>query len=238
MPVETANYDRTLKQVLDKINASDTAAYSASLSSRNKTRNLDAIKDAGIEAGLEILRKICSTPGNEYRNAFVAAVVHTHRANLAEHIGKPVYVEIQKQSGGSWVIAERRTYQKIESWRNDPHHIYDSVAHNDAHSKLAGFYDIWNDRLYFTGAAARIGLANATRADVLTGAATRIPAMFESTWVKLWIGNLPKAGEGAMTMQMAEYYFQRGMNDLMMFEQGKRQMPEVDEPEPTSAVHV
>jgi hypothetical protein len=228
-----ADQTRVLKRVTEILNLCDPGTYSAVISARNKTRNSAAIADFVTEAGLIIARTLAATP-SEFRQAFVGAA-HTpaYRAFLPEHHGQPVYVEIEKYAGGPWRDADKGDYRRIESWRENAHLQYDDVAHDQQGSTLAGYYDIWEKRIYFTGNACRLGLATFTRADF----AAKIPETFENTWVRLGVGESAKAGDGGYTATIAGMYGAKGMNDLAEFRTGQRIFAEVSDPEPTSALH-
>lgn len=227
-----ADQSRVLKRVTEVLNLCAPGTYSASLSPRIKNRNATAIADFVTEAGLILLRALAETP-NEYRGVLVNVVALTHLQILPEHQGQPAYVEIQKYNGGLWRQGDRRDYRKIESYVANPSFIYDDQVHTANGSSLAGYFDIWEKRFYFTGFAARAGLAQVVRADV----ATKIPDVLENTWIRLAVGESAKAGDGNFSMSVASSYGQKGMNDLGEFKAGKRVFPEVSDPEPTSAVH-
>ncbi len=229
-----ADQTRVLKRTLEILNLSEAGGYAATLSTRNKTRNIDAITDLVIEAGLDLLRVLGETP-NEYRSLLTNTLTPVHGAQLPEHVGDPVFVEIQKyDSKPNWEPAERRDYKKVNAYRLNTDNIYDSLDHDVADSPLAGYYDIWEQRFYFTGFAARIGLVQIVRADT----ATKIPETLEPTWVRLAVGNSAKAGDGTYSQSMAGVYGQRGQNDLEDFKAGRRGFAEISDTEPTSAVHI
>lgn len=227
-----ADQNRVLTRVTEILNLCAPGTYSATLSPRIRTRNAAAIQDFTIEAGLDLLRAIGETP-NEYRSALVAEVTPAHMTQLPDHTGDPVFVEIQKYDGGPWEAAERRDYKKIDAYRHNNNDIYSDLDHDQQGSELAGFYDIWEKRFYFTGFAARIGLVQIARADT----ETKIPEILEPVWVRLAVGNSAKAGDGTYSQTMAGIYGQRGMAELAEFKGGRRAFPEVSDPEPTSAIH-
>lgn len=227
-----ADITRVTKRVLDILNASDAGTYSATVSSRNKTRAQASVDDAIIEAGLQIVSTIAAYP-NEFRAAFVAPVNVTHGQLLPDHLGAPVYVEIQKYASADWTEAKQKNYLKVQSLRRNESKIYDKLDHDVNGSSLSGYADIWERKVYFTGYAARVGLATAVRADV----ATKIPDILEPTLIKLSAANCLKAGEGAYLVNIAESYFNKAQFDLAEFRGGKRTFREVSTPEPTSEVH-
>lgn len=227
-----ADFTRIKARVTEILNACDPGTVSATVSTRNKTRNATAIEYACYEAGLTVLQAIGAIP-NEFRSALVEAVEVNHSDLLPEHLGQPAYIEIQRYSGAGWREAEQRNLQKIEAYRENHLNVYDNIDHDQEGSSLSGLADIWENKVYFTGYACRVGLATASRADVLT----KIPDVMEPIVVKLAIGNCPKFGEGGIGLAVAQGYATRGENDLLEFKGGKRKFAEVSIPEPTSQIH-
>lgn len=195
---------------------------SATLSTRNKTRSADAIEAACYEAGLKVIQTIASFP-NEFRQAFVATSTINNGDSLPAHLGKPAFIEIQKYSGADWEAGDQKDFHKVVSYRANRNKIYDAIDHNIINSSLSGYYDISEGKFYYTGYAARIGLATASRSDVTT----KIPDFFENTVVKLAVGNALKAGEGGILLNIAQIYTQQAENDLMAFQNGSRSFPPV-----------
>lgn len=227
-----ADQTRVKKRIMEVLNISAPGAYDGAVNTRIKNRNSAAIDDVVTETGLIILRFLATHP-NEYRSQFIVPVALTHLQLLPEHQGLPAYVEIQRYNGAPWRDGDRRDYRKVDSYRQNINNIYDDLAHDAAGAKYSGLYDIWEQRFHFTGFAARAGLAQALRTDV----PTKVPAMFENTWIRLGIGEMDKAGQGNFTSALGEKSYAKGMSDLNEFLGGKRQFPEVSDPEPTSAVH-
>ncbi len=217
---------------MDILNLSAPGAYSKTLSPRIKNRNEEAIGDMVTDAGLMILRTLGEFP-NEYRQTLVVPVGLTHQELVPEHQGKPAYVEIRRYPGAQWTPGHRIDYRKVESYRNDPNRIYDPIAHDTLGSSVAGYYDLWEGRFYFTGYQAQAGFVQILRADT----ATKIPDVLEATWIRLAVGESDKAGQGQYGSSVAGQYGQKGMADLAEFRSGQRRFTEVSEPEPTGAAH-
>ncbi len=227
-----ADINRVKTRVNVILNLMAPGVFSSSVSPRIKNRTEAEIEAIVTDAGLILLRTLAETP-NEYRAPLINVVALTNGQLLPEHQGQPAYVEIQRYSGGPWTIGERRDFRKIESYRRNPLKIYDATNHDQVGSSLSGYFDSWEKRFYFTGFAARAGLAQVTRASVLD----KIPEILEPTWIRLAVGESTKAGEGNYTLSVAGAYGQKGMQDLAEFQAGKRIFSEISDPEPTSAVH-
>ena len=228
-----ADQDRVLKRVTEILDLCDAGTYSKVISSRIKTRNENAIADFVTEAGLKVLEMLASIP-NEYRHNYITEETPTYKALLPDHQGQPAYVDIQPYAGAEYQTGSQLNYQKIESFRQLKD-IYDpnKLAHDQQGSALAGYYDLWEQRFYFTGAAAKVGLAIVTRADV----ETKIPSLLVNTWIRLSIGESAKSGTGQYDMGVVGMYGQKGEADMSEFATGRRIFSEVSEPQPTGEVH-
>lgn len=104
------------------------------------------------------------------------------------------------------------------------------------YSSLAGYYDVWEDEFWFTGHSSIVRYVRVpVRADVTSGGL--IPDIFESTWIRLAVGEAAKVGAGGYEAGIIGNYGQKGQADLEDFKNGTRQFLEVDDPKPQSAVH-
>jgi hypothetical protein len=231
MPV--ADQTRVLKRVTEILNLCDAGAYSSTLSTRNKTRNAAAIADFVTEAGFKLLQMLAETP-SEYRHNYVSEITPTYQQLLPDHQGQPLYVDIESYPGAGFEPGEQKDYQRIVSYRDNPGKVYDTKDHNVSGSAIGGFYDVWEQRFYFTGNSAKVGLAIVTRADV----ATKVPEIMENTWIRLAIGEAAKVGTGQYEMGVVSLYGQKGEADMQEFKTGKRSFAEVSEPQPTNEVHI
>ena len=234
-----ADFNRIKNRVTETLNSCAPGSFSSTIDGRNKTRNAAAIEAACLEAALAVAAVLAST-ANEYRSSFVTVSAINHAANLPEHLGETAKIEIQRFSGADWREADTqsKSYQQIEAFRASLGgdyigNIYDSIPHNEKDSTLAGYADIWENKFYFTGFAARIGTANIVRSEV----AAKIPETFESTVIKLAVGNCAKAGDGAYSEAIAARYRSEGQSDLAEFKTGRRAFAEVSAPAPTKQVH-
>jgi hypothetical protein len=241
MAFEPADRTRVLKRVTEILNLCDPGTYSATLSTRNKTRNATAIADFTDEAGLIILKTIAERP-NEFRYLleYDTTAITNSGAALPAHsngqppLGPPTRVKITLSNGGIVRDGERRDYRKIEAYRENPSNVYDSVAHNAVGSVNAGLYDIWERRFFFTGYSAILTLA---RMPVRADTSTLIPGCLENTWVRLAVGEAAKVGTGAYETAIIGEYGKRGLQDIEEFKGGTRVFREVDDPQPVSAAH-
>jgi hypothetical protein len=227
-----ADRTRVLKRVTELLNLCDQTAYTTTLSPMTRTRHETAIADFVDEAAMEIMQAIAERP-NEFRYQFLSdtSAITTSGDRVPNHLGKPAAVKILTYNGkvGDLVDGHQLDYRKIQSYRERPD-LYDpnGIAHNLQGSALGGYYDIWNDRFFFTGYSATLSLARRpVRADVSGGL---IPDILESVWVNLGVGKGAKVGEALDPVISA--YGNRGLDELTAFKAGTRQFAEVSDPKP------
>jgi hypothetical protein len=225
--MDVADFNRVLSHTIAILNA---GPYGTTLSTRNKTRDLNEIKAAIFEAGLIITQTLASYP-SEYRKPFFVTTNINNETLVPDHLGKVVDVSIQRFTDDAFIQAKQKSYEQVQAYRINANQIYSKINHDQEGSPLGGYYDIWNDQLFFTGNAARITVAISTRTDVYDNTTSKIPVFFEPTWVKLTIGHVLKNGEGATVLAIADRYYNQGLADLNEFKSGKRVFIEVDEPE-------
>jgi hypothetical protein len=229
-----ADQTRVKKRLLEILNLADAGTYSTTLSARNKTHSTTAIDDAITEAGMTVLKTCAESPSSEYKSALISTVTITHGSQLPDHIGKVAFVEIQAYSGAPFRRAEQRPLARIEAYRENNSLIYDSIAHDTQGSTLSGYYDIWENKIYFTGNSCRIGIATVTRADT----ATKIPEVLENCWIGLSVEGCVKAGEGNVTLEVANFHGTRARQTLAEITGivPKRVYREVSDPKPSSEI--
>jgi hypothetical protein len=230
-----ANQERVLKRITEILNLCDPGTYSKTLSGRNKTRNQQAIADFTAEAGLMICKAIAERP-NEFRRGFLSdtPAITTSGDPMPEHVGPPAKILITPHPGGSPIEAKRSSYDKIQSYRENPETVYDSVGHDEAGSTLSGLYDIWDDRFFFTGVSAVLSLA---RPPSRTDNANLIPEIMENTWIRLGVGEAGKVGVSEYAARVIGEYGEKGRGDLEEFKMGGRTFSEVDVPQQVPTDH-
>lgn len=234
-----ADRDRVVKRVTEILNLCDPGTYSATLSARNKTRNAAAIADFVDEAGMDVLNAVGSSP-NEYRGTLVDDVEIDESGILFgddedPHLGPLISVQITLWADGPVREGKPLDHRKIQSYRENPNNIYDPIAHDQKGSRLGGYYDLWENRFFFTGLQAFVQYIPTLIRDNFDGEV--IPDILESTWICLAIGNAAKIGVGGYDASIIGSYGQRGQVNLEAFKMGGRQFAEVDDPEPNSVVH-
>ena len=137
-----ADRDRVLKRVTEVLNLCDPGTYSATLSSRNKTRNADAIADFVDEAGMKILQAIAERP-NEFRYllAETSPPITSSPTDAPPHLGPLIAVRIVPWDGAPYMIeGARRSYDKVVSYRLNRNGVYGPVNHNSAEASDGSSY--------------------------------------------------------------------------------------------------
>jgi hypothetical protein len=206
----------------------------------SKRRSHEAIEQARIESGMDILRAIASNPQNGYHGNLATLVTVTHNQKLPPFDGLPgipliqVYqvpdeLPLQKKDpkatpDGPEVAGVPADPDEIDSYRLAPQ-IYtggwggeptphDQADPTDMPSEVAGLYAIVNGFFKFTGAAAKIPLITLT----WDMANLQVPEAYEPTLVKLSIPKLVKEGDNLSAYASA--YAQAGMIDLQEIRSG------------------
>lgn len=197
-----ADVTTVTKRVTEALNVCSPGTFSVTVASTNLDRVSTAIDEYVREAALDIAAAICSNPKHPHRNLYISAspTSLTHGGELPDMAGENDLIEIQKYSGGSFVVGLPKDAQQIDSYRENPSSLYGSVSHTTQNSPLAGFYNISNGRFRFTGFAAQIYSPSISRSTV-TGL---IPDEYEGAWFMGGLGYAMKEGDNLADIAM--YY--------------------------------
>lgn len=202
--------ETTVKQrVTEILNACDPGTFSATISTNYKDRNATAISEAVREGALMIARAICSNPNHVHRGLYVSGTptVLTHGGELPDMAGEGDLIEIQPVSGGSFIAGTPRTAQEIDSYRSNVSSLY-GLGHTVADSPLAGYYNISQGRVRFSGFAAQMYHPTISRST----AASLVPDEYEGTWVCIAVGLCLKEGDNLESI--GRFYTDIGIGDL------------------------
>lgn len=226
-----ADPTRIANHIQDILNASS-AGWGGTIDSGR--RSAEAIEQARIESGMEVLRAIASNPQNPHYAALVNLVDVEHGAQLPDFDGVPGIPVIVPFVGADPREGIPADPDEIDSYRAD---VTDSpiytgaldgtaVAHDQRTqsgrmSPVACRYSLVNGRLKFTGLSAQVPLVILTR----TMADTGIPENYEPTVVKLAIAKLVKEGDNLE--RYAPAYAAAGKQDLIEIMGGAPKVPPV-----------
>jgi hypothetical protein len=219
-----ADKTRVENHIIDILNAA--AAWGGAINS--KRRSAQAISQARVEAGMEILQSIAANPQNSYYPSLASLTIVTHNSELPAFDGEPGIPLIVTFTGGPEVAGVPADPDEIDSYRAAPAglDVYSGaadatrVAHdqpdaNQMPSPTSGLYAIVNGYFKFTGASAKILLVKLSQAQ----ADTSVPDVYESTIVKLAIPKLVKEGDNLSVY--AQAYGQAGLMDLALIRAGE-----------------
>jgi len=209
--------------IADILNAA--ASWGGAIASAR--RSSQAITQARIESGMEILRCIAANPKNGYHASLATLTDVTHDQLLPAFDGEPGIPLIIPFASGKEMAGVPADPDEIDSWRNDlsAFPIYtgavddvftahDQPDDNNMPSAVAGRYSIVNGLFKFTGKTAKIPLIILT----WTLADTKIPEAYTATNVKLAIPKLVKEGDNLA--QYASAYAQAALLDLQQIMAG------------------
>jgi hypothetical protein len=219
-----ADPTRVENHIKDILNAA--ATWGGAINSAR--RSAQAISQARVESGMEILQAIAANPQNSYYASLTAMVVITHNAPLPAYDGEPGIPLILTFTGGPEIAGVPADPDEIDAFRDAALGLdvysgasdalpiaHDAQDDNAMPSPTSGFYAIVNGLFKFTGKTARIPLVTLTQAKADTG----IPDVYESTLVKLAIPKLVKEGDNLSVYAAA--YGQAGLIDLAMIRAGE-----------------
>lgn len=126
--------------------------------------NKNEISNAIIEAEAQIVGDFAEA-GHSQREPFLAwvpdagmahnDVVPGHRGQIEAVRIVPYIIHDQEDVDAPWIPGEKTSRYNIEQWRENHNHIFDPIAHDTLGSNLAGFYDLTNQTIGFTGVKAQ-----------------------------------------------------------------------------------
>jgi hypothetical protein len=219
-----ADKTRVENHIKDILNAA--ATWGGAINS--KRRSPEAISQARVDAGMEILQAIAANPQNSYYASLAVLTPITHNGFLPAFDGEPGIPLLVIFAGGTQVAGTPADPDEIDSYRNDPdalsvytgaadgvHTDHDAADENQMPAATAGLYAIVNGLFKFTGTSAEIPLVKLTQAM----ADASVPDVYESTIVKLAIPKLVKEGDNLSVY--AQAYGQAGLVDLAMIRGGE-----------------
>lgn len=175
-----------------------------------------------IETESEIVRAICEGYHPQRASFLGWSSALNHGDLLPAHIGQVEAVQIQPYSGAGYQIGEATTRENIRLWRENYNSRYDAIAHNQNGSYLAGYFNITNNTVVFTGNAAQVKVAtfvpdNATPAH-------QISNEFESGIVA---GTIPKLNKVGVPQALIAHYNNQYAMFLTAIRQGLQTLPEI-----------
>lgn len=192
-------------RVIAALNATTAATWSTTVITDDR-RNLTEIQKAILAGDAQVCLAICETLGHGYRSLFLSDIEITHGAKLPDHIGPIEMLRIEPYDGATLIAGIPKDADDIDSMRVNSNDLYDTVAHDEEDSSLAGYFKIIGDEIRYTGFSAWALLANFTRT-----AACQSPEAYEDAVFSLAVMNLVKEGDSA---PFANLFAQQGQQYL------------------------
>lgn len=217
-------------RIIQALNAGQAGTWTTDLTTvpaaqADDRRNNTELDKAILAADARVCGAICESSSNGYRPLFMAEVVVTHGAEVAEGIGPIGRPLIQPYTGADYVRGVTKAADDIDSYRLNPSNLYDSIDHDQSGSSLAGYYDFDPiSRVFnFTGLAAKVALAIFTKT-----AACQSPEAYEDTVFGLALMALPKEGDSAPFVGLIG---QQALQHIREIKAGAMEVSPIDVPE-------
>lgn len=151
------NYTEVTKMVIGIINADSASGFATTVT--DAKRSTGEIKEAILEADADVVLAYLDNLRHPYRAQFTDVSTDlAHGDEIPVHIGKHGKVVIKINSADSFyepgVLAP--SVEMIRQLRVNRNNRYGTLAHNALLSPIGGRYRIEDNKLYFTGSAAKI----------------------------------------------------------------------------------
>ena len=219
MPPQLADLTRVQKMVASLLVANpDDGSYAvANLTEQNKY-SPDHITDAALYIDMEVIRTGQDTPGWGFRSQYYnVTAIAASGTSLAAHPGKIGFVEIEKESGDGYVRGIRvPSIDAIVKLTENPGTRYGSAGINGGR-----YYIDEDDRFYFTGFRARIGIPQ----DLVITAVLQAPAVYEPTIVR---GTIMMLAKDPLDPALFNFYGQQYQADLARIRGLQESVPPLD----------
>lgn len=182
---------------------------------------LEEIQRAVVETEGEIVRAICEGH-HPMRTSFLNwSSSLANGDTLPVHIGQVEAVRIEPYSGaGTYIPGESTSRENIRLWRANTANIFDAIAHNASGSALAGYYNITNQTIVFTGNAVQVKVC--TYSPDYTTPALVVDDQFDSALVA---GAIPRLNKTGVAQALVLTYGQLYSSMLGAIRQGLTDMP-------------
>jgi hypothetical protein len=185
---------------------------------------LEELRRAVLETEAEVVRALCESY-HPLRLSFLAWSADLNNEDpIPAHIGQVEAVKIKPFTGGSYQLGESTSRQNIRAWRANTGSIFDAVAHDVTGSALAGYYNITNQTLTFTGNVAQVKIANYV--PDYTTPALQVDSQFDNALVAGAVPRLNKLGVPQALVQTYGALYAAAMQEIRS---GSSAMPKLPE---------
>lgn len=173
---------------------------------------LEEIQRAIIETEAEVVRALCESY-HPMRSTFLAWSADLNSGSqMPAHIGQVEAVQIKPYGGSTYAIAEETSRSNIRLWRTNTNNIFDPIAHDQNGSNLAGYFNITNETITFTGSVAQVKVCSYSP-DYATPA-LQVDNQFNNLLVAGTIPRLNKLGVPQALVQTYGMLYSGGMDAL------------------------
>jgi hypothetical protein len=215
-----ADIAKLVPRVLWTIGAQTAGAFSTTVADDRFI--LEDIQRALIETEAEIVRVLAESY-HPMRDTFLAwSGDLTNESPVPVHTGQIEAVKIKPYSGGSYAVAEATSRSNIRDWRANTNLIFDAIAHDVTGSALAGYYNITNNILTFTGNVAQVKLC--TYVPNYASPALQVDNGFDSALVA---GCIPRLNRIGVPQDLVLTYGQLYGSVISSLRQGLMTSPEL-----------
>lgn len=185
----------------------------------------EEIRRALLETEAEVVRSLCEGY-HPMRNSFLQwSADLANEDQIPAHIGQVEAVKIKPYSGApSYSLAEQTSRSNIRDWRANVGNTFDTMAHNANGSLLAGYFNITNETLTFTGNVAQAKIC--TYVPDYTTPALQVDSQFDGTLVA---GTIPRLNKLGVPQSLVATYGQQYASFLGLIRQGITEMPSLSE---------
>lgn len=183
----------------------------------------EEIRRAVIETEAELVRGICESY-HPLRSSFLDwSTDMTNGETMTDHIGPVEAVRIKPYSGATtYELAEATSRSNIRDWRTNTANVFDAINHDTTGSSLAGYFNITNETLTFTGYRAQVKTCYYVP-DYLTPE-LQIDSTFDTALVA---GTIPRLNKLGLPQALVMSYGSLYANSLNMIRGGMAEMPSV-----------
>lgn len=189
----------------------------------------EEIRRALIETESEVVRTLCEAY-HPMRTSFLAWSSDLANGDpIPAHYGQIEAVRIKPYTAaGTYDLAESTSRENIRLWRANTSSIFDAIAHDAAGSALAGYYNITNQTITFTGNVAQV--KTCSYVPDYTTPALQIDNSLDTVIVA---GTIPRLNKIGVPQALVATYGQLYMGQLEMLRTGLVDMAELPQAQAT-----
>lgn len=199
------------------IGARDTAFDDTTADDRFLT---EEIQRAVLETEADVVRALCEGYHPMRLNFLDWSSDLNNEDPVPSHLGDIEAVRIKAYSGGSYELAEATSRSNIKDWRDNTGLMFDALAHDANGSSLAGYFNLTNETITFTGYRAQVKICDYTP-DYDTPE-LQVDAVFDGALVA---GTIPRLNKLGVPQSLVMTYAGLYTNLLTLIRVGMQSLP-------------